>query len=271
MRRRPDPLFAERAEETVGWLMREMPPRVTAGRLRRLPGRRQRGRGRQILRLDRGRGRRPARPRCRRFPPRLRRDAGAAIGKATPFSTPPCTPRGCRSRGSHPRPLPRHAVRGPRAAHPARPRRQGAGRLERPDDRRPGPRRRRLRPARLARPRARRAFAFVADHGRPRTAACTTPGAIGRVTAPPACSTTTPPWPAPRWPCSRRPARPRYLGRRSPGPRPSAPISPTPDGGYFTSRRRCRPMCWSAAAPPATTPPPPATASWPRSRPGSTT
>ncbi len=54
----PDPLFAQRAEETVGWLLRDM---SAPGPLRGVRGRRQRGRGRQVLRLVGARGGRAAR------------------------------------------------------------------------------------------------------------------------------------------------------------------------------------------------------------------
>ena len=53
----PDPLYAARAAETVGWLERDM-TRPPVRPLRGVGGRRQRGRGRPLLRLDRGRGRR---------------------------------------------------------------------------------------------------------------------------------------------------------------------------------------------------------------------
>ena len=63
---RPDPLYAERAAETVGWMVRDMTAAVRRPRrVRRVGGRRQRGRGRPLLRLDRGRGGRAARRRMR--------------------------------------------------------------------------------------------------------------------------------------------------------------------------------------------------------------
>ena len=62
---RPDPLYAQRAEETVGWMVRDMTAERVARprRVRRVRGCRQRGRGRPVLRLDRGGGGRAAR-RC---------------------------------------------------------------------------------------------------------------------------------------------------------------------------------------------------------------
>ena len=70
---RPDPLYAQRAEETVGW----MNPRHDSGqrgrpcRLRRIGRRRQRRRGGQVLRLDRSRDRPVARRRRRGLQARL--------------------------------------------------------------------------------------------------------------------------------------------------------------------------------------------------------
>ena len=63
------------------------------------------------------------------------------------------TPPGDAGAGSRARARPRPSVRRPRAAHPPRPRRQGAGRLERPRHRRARPRRRRVRAPRMAGPR----------------------------------------------------------------------------------------------------------------------
>ncbi len=60
----PDPLYAARAAETVGWLAARHDRRAHRRpcRLRRLRGRRQRGRGGPLLCLDRSGGRRRARP-----------------------------------------------------------------------------------------------------------------------------------------------------------------------------------------------------------------
>ena len=79
---RPDPLFAQRAEETVGWLAARDAGGGGRRRLRLQPGRRQRGRGRPVLRLvGRGGGRaaRPGQPALQRD---LRRGRRRATGKA---------------------------------------------------------------------------------------------------------------------------------------------------------------------------------------------
>ena len=104
-------------------------------RLRRLARRRQRGRGGQVLRLGRGRDRR----RCwEPTPPAFRLAYGVTAsgnweGKTilNRLHEPglPGRPRPTRS------PLPADPARGARAPRPPGPRRQGAGRLERPDDR----------------------------------------------------------------------------------------------------------------------------------------
>ena len=122
-------------------------------RLRLQPGRRQRGRGRPVLRLvGRGGGRaaRPGEPALQRD---LRRGRGGQLGRPhDPEPAPAARDAGGGRRGDARAP-PRHAVRGAREAHPARARRQGARRLERAGDRGAGPRRRGVRPPGVARTR----------------------------------------------------------------------------------------------------------------------
>ena len=131
-----DPLYAQRVAETVGWLEREMlTPRR---RLRQQPRCRQRARGRQILRLVRGRDRCRARGATPPFQGVLRRDAGRQLGRPQHPQPVRITRRWPMTR---PRPSSRDAARcccSARAAGAARARRQGAGRLERADDRRAG-------------------------------------------------------------------------------------------------------------------------------------
>ena len=144
-----EPLFAARAEETVGLAAARDAGR---GRLRLGARRRQRGRGGPVLRLGRGRDRPAPGQRRADLPPRLRRHRRRQLGGRATSST-GCTSRACRPT-ARPTVLARcraDPARRARAADPARPRRQGAGRLERPDDRGPGPGVGPARPARLAR------------------------------------------------------------------------------------------------------------------------
>ena len=115
-------------------------------RLRRLARCRLGRRGRQVLRLDRARDRRRARRRgCAPVRARLRRHAGRQLGR--PHDPQPPLQSGARLRGggSQARRAARQAAGASRVAHPSRLGRQGAGRLERPDDRRARARRARLR------------------------------------------------------------------------------------------------------------------------------
>ena len=80
-----DPLYAQRVAETIGWLEREM--LTSEGGFCLQPRRRQRARGRQILRLDRSRDRRSARRRCRRFSRSSTTSRRRATGRSTRSST----------------------------------------------------------------------------------------------------------------------------------------------------------------------------------------
>ena len=141
----PDPLMAERARETVGWLMREM--RVGDAFAASLDAD-QEGEEGALLRLDGGGDRRGAGRSVPALQGGLRRDAGRQLGRQD--GAPPPRALGLGRGGGGPRRLARETVRDPREAPPARPRRQGAGRLERPHDRGARPRERRLRRAGVA-------------------------------------------------------------------------------------------------------------------------
>ena len=173
---RPDPLYAERAAETVGWMMRDMTaePRERPRRVRRVRGCRQRGRGRPLLRLDRGRGGRAARRCIGGIQARLRRDAGRQLGG--PHD--PAPRHAARIGGGRDRagPVAAGPVRGARAARAAGTRRQGAGGLERPGDRGPGACRGACSrgPTGSRGPRRRRTSCW--RRCRRRMAACSTPG-----------------------------------------------------------------------------------------------
>ncbi len=124
------------------------------GRRVRRHARRRFGRPRgQVLRLDGGGDRRPARRRRTSVPPRLRRHGWRQLGRRE--HPQPLAGRRFHRRGrGGARALPRHLVRGAVEAHLARLGRQGAGRLERADDRGAGARRARDGRARLDRRRA---------------------------------------------------------------------------------------------------------------------
>ena len=95
-----------------------------------------------------------------------------------------------------------------------------------------------------------------------RAAASSTPGASA-ASPPPACSTTRPPWPAPRSPSTKRPARPNACIRPKQSSPPRKPGSPTPAPAITRPRRMpptSRSAPPSARARPPTTPPPTATA-----------
>ena len=199
------------------------------GRGRRLRGdarRGQRGRGGQVLRLDRGRDRRGARRGRGGCSSASTTSSPAATGKATPSST--ARARCCSARPSRRRRSPRRA----RSCSTARAKRMRPGR----DDKiladwnglmiaalaRAGLR---LRPAGMDR--ARRARL------RRRVQRLLTRSASGRLRhsyragqarARRRCSTTTPRWRAPASRCTKRPATPPYLAR----------------GGELRRRRRTR-------------------------------
>ena len=132
--RRPDPALrgARRGDWSAG-STREMTTRPTRRppRLRRRPGRRQRGRGRPLLRLDRGRDRRACSARrgaAFKAAYDVRPDGNWEGRTVLRRLAPPGTPEEEAARGE-----PRACCSRPaRQPHPARPRRQGAGRLERP-------------------------------------------------------------------------------------------------------------------------------------------
>ena len=89
---RPDPLYAERAAETVGWMIRDMTAaeREWPRRVRRIGRRGQRRRGRPLLRLDRSGGGPPARQRVGCLQARLRCDARRQLGGS--HDPAPCHP-----------------------------------------------------------------------------------------------------------------------------------------------------------------------------------
>ena len=199
-------------------------------------GRRLRGRGGQVLRLDaRTSSRERARRRRRRRP-----STGAASPPAGNFEgaqhPPPAARGGDLARPAGVEAARQRAVRRPRAAGAARPRRQGPHRVERPVARHPGRGGGRHRASRLAggRRRPRRVPAR-----RPAPAPTAAGCARGRPTAAPATwptPPTTPPWstPSPAWP--RPPARPAGSPRPGPPPTPCSTCSGTTSGGgLFTT------------------------------------
>ena len=159
----PDPTFAERARETVEWLNREM--RVGDAFAASLDADQDGEEGlfyvwrEEEVRRRAGRRGGAVQGRLRRQAPRkLGRPHGVAAGHAARIG------RG----GGEACSLPREAPRLTRGASEARPRRQGAGRLERPDRRRAGPRQRNVRRAGVARKRARRVRFCVGQAARRR-------------------------------------------------------------------------------------------------------
>ena len=131
--------------------------------------------------------------------------------------------------------MPRAASCGARAAGAARARRQGAGRLERADDRRARPCRRWRSSGRTGSRSRDDAFAFVARarwrRRRPAVAIAGATAARGIRRA----STTTPISAAPRWRCTRRPATPAISRRRGTGSRCSTAITGTPTAAAISS------------------------------------
>ena len=145
------PLYAQRIAETIDWLLREM--MVEGGGLRLVARRRQRRRGGEVLcleaRRDRGRARRGRREALRR---NLRRDGATGISRATTSSTGSAR-SSCATRTTEARlaAMREKLLRAARDARASRLRRQGARRLERPDDRRTRQCGGCVRPRRLAR------------------------------------------------------------------------------------------------------------------------
>ena len=152
----PDPTFAERAHETVGWLMREM--RVGDAFAASLDAD-QDGEEGALLCLERGRDRRRAGRRRGPLQGRLRRDARGQLGR--PDGAAPRRSARLARGGGRARRLARQAVRRARNAPQARPRRQGAGRLERPRRSLRSSARARCSASRTGLRRARAAFDFV--------------------------------------------------------------------------------------------------------------
>ena len=243
---RPDPIFAARARETFGWLMREM--RVGdafAASLdadqdgeeglfyvwERRGGRRRAGRRRDALqgRLRRARGGNwEGRNVLRRITPRGSPDeeAGLAASRAKLFAL-------------------------ARGAFEARPRRQGSGRLERPDDRRARARQRGVRRAGVARDRARRVRLHHDE-------ACATPTAgslhawrEGHPGAPRAARRLRRRWPAPRFALFEATGEPGYLEAARRLASEAIDLFGDGAGGFFlTAQRRRR----RARRPPAPSP-----------------
>ena len=144
----------------------------------------------------------------------LRRRRRRAIGRATRSSTGCITPALADAATEDELARCRELLlRGAGAAGAARARRQGAGRLERADDRGAGRCRAGVRAARLARRSRARAFAFVRepDDGAP-TDGCSTAGATAAPAIRPV-STITPISAAPRWRSTRRRPTRRYLAQ----------------------------------------------------------
>ena len=168
-------------------------------------GRRQRGRGRQVLRLDPGAADARARPgRTARSRPELFEVTAAGTFERGPSVLQ--LRRRSRRRGPAAAGA-RGAAGRPRAAGPAGPRRQGGRGLERAGHRRAGRDRAAARPPRPGRRRARRRRADRPrpPPGRPRWRG--RPGTARRATAP-GCSRTTPASPKASSPCPGLPATP---------------------------------------------------------------
>ncbi len=141
----PDPTFADRAHETVGWLMREM--RVGDAFAASLDADQDGEEGLFYVwdeeEVDAALG-----DAARRVQGRLRCDARRQLGR--PHCVAPHHAARIAGRGSRPRRVARETLRFARGAFEAWPRRQGAGRLERPDHRRARSRQRRVRRAGVA-------------------------------------------------------------------------------------------------------------------------
>ncbi len=162
----PDPTFAERARETVGWLMREM--RVGDAFAASLDADQDGEEGLFYVwdeeEVDAALG-----DAARRFKAAYDVTRGGNWEDRTVLRR--ITPRGSPEEEAEPRRLARETLRLARGASEARPRRQGAGRLERPDHRRARPRQRRVRRAGLARDCARRVRFHHGEAARRRWAA----------------------------------------------------------------------------------------------------
>ena len=162
----PDPTFAERARETVGWLMREM--RVGDAFAASLDADQDGEEGLFYVwredEIDAALGDAAARFKAAYDVTRGGNWEGRTVLRRV---TSAWLARG----GGRARRLAREAVRRARGASEARPRRQGAGRLERPDHRRARPRERRVRRAGVACDRARRVRFCLDEAARRRRAA----------------------------------------------------------------------------------------------------
>ena len=198
----PDPTFAERAHETVEWLNREM--RVGDAFAASLDADQD---GEEGLYTSGARRRSTPRwaTRRRRSRPPMTSSARGKLGRPTVL-------RRVTSRGSPEDEAGLAASRAKlfalaREASETRPRRQGAGRLERPDRRRAGPRQRHVRRAGVAEKRTGRVRFCVCQAARRRRPA---PARLARRPSRRACAASTimPRWPAPRSPCSKRAASP---------------------------------------------------------------
>ena len=174
---RPDPLYAQRAAETVGWMIRDMTAQRIDGHAAFAASEDADSEGEEgrfyvwtepeidsLLGANRS-----------RLQTRLRRHPERQLGR--PHHPAPRHPTRHPGRGIRPGLLAENPVPGPRKARPPRLGRQGARRLERPGDRRAGPRGRRS----SANPHGWTAPAKPSTSSSPTwpppTAASTTPGA----------------------------------------------------------------------------------------------